>query len=221
MAVLFKTKSEAVYENLRRNIIDGKLKPGERIIISELSQKFGLSEIPIREAMKKLESEGLIQHTPHVGTMVSKINSEEFNEIYLIRTELEALAAKLATPYLTESDLDYLQRKIEEMESVANKKKYEKLGALNKDFHMKIYSAAPYPYLLKLIIDLWERLHRTRGVFALVPERAISAIKEHKRIVEAIKEKDSILVGNLVREQKQKSMKALNDFLTENPVEEK
>jgi len=216
MDIFFKTKSQAVYENLRRDIVDGKLKPGQKIIVSDLSREFGLSEIPIREAVRKLESEGLIQLTPHVGTMVSKIDGKEVIEIYLIRTELESLAAKLATPYLTEEDLDFLRKRISEMESVTNQKNYEKLGTLNKDFHLRIYRAAPYPYLFKLIVELWEKVHRTRGVFALVPERAIASIKEHKRIVEAIRRKDPTSVGRLVRDQKDKSMKALTDYLAEN-----
>ncbi len=216
MNILFKTKNEAVYETLRRDIIDGKLKPGEKIVISNLAKEFGFSEIPIREAIKKLESEGLLQVTPHVGTMVSKIDGKEAIEIYLIRIELESLAANLATPHLKEADLDFLENKIQEMESATDQRNYEKMGALNKDFHLRIYRATPYPYLFKLIVDLWEKVHRTRGVFALVPERAIASVEEHKKILAAIKEGDASLVTQLVRDQKRSSMKALTDYLAVN-----
>jgi DNA-binding GntR family transcriptional regulator len=216
MTLPFKTKNEAVYETLRHDIIDGKLKPGEKIVVSNLAKEFGFSEIPIREAIKKLESEGLLQLTPHVGTMVSKIDGKEVIEIYLIRTELESLAAKLATPHLNEADLDFLEKKIQEMEFATSQKNYEKMGALNKDFHLRIYRAAPYPYLFKLIVDLWEKVHRTRGVFALVPERAIASIEEHKKILAAIRNKQASLVARLVREQKKSSMKAITDYLIKN-----
>jgi len=215
MAVAFKTKSEAVYERLRQDIIDGKLKPGERIVMSDLSKDFGFSEIPIREAVRRLESEGLLYVTPHVGPIVSTIDEDEVTEIYLIRIELESLAAKLATPHLSDTDLDFLDKKIQEMESAIRRQNYEKLGPLNKDFHLRIYRAAPHRLLYKLIVDLWEKVQRTRSVFALVPERAVPAVKEHREIAKALKSKDADLVGKLVKEQKRNSMRALVDYLEE------
>jgi len=216
MAVAFKTKNEAVYERLRHDIIDGKLKPGQRIVISDLSKEFGFSEIPIREAIRRLDSEGLLQVTPHVGTIVTEIDEKEVTEIYLIRIELESLAAKLATPHISETDLDFLNKKNQEMELAISKQNYEKLGLLNKDFHLRIYLAAPYPLLFKLIVDLWEKVQRTRSVFALVPERAIASVEEHRKITEALRSKDADLVERLVREQKENSMKTLVDYLGKN-----
>jgi len=216
MAVAFKTKNEAVYERLRHDIIDGKLKPGQRIVISDLSKEFGFSEIPIREAIRRLDSEGLLQVTPHVGTIVTEIDEKEVTEIYLIRIELESLAAKLATPHISETDLDFLNKKNQEMELAISKQNYEKLGLLNKDFHLRIYLAAPYPLLFKLIVDLWEKVQRTRSVFALVPERAIASVEEHRKITEALRSKDADLVERLVREQKEHSMKTLVHYLGKN-----
>ncbi|MHC4459020.1 MAG: GntR family transcriptional regulator [Planctomycetota bacterium] len=215
MSLDFKTKSEVVYERLRHDIIDGKLKPGERIVISDLSDELGVSETPIREAIRRLESERLLDITPHVGPIVTKIDEKEVTEIYVIRIELESLATRLAAPYLRKADFDFLDKKIQQMELAIGQQNYEKLGLLNKDFHLRIYRAAPYVLLFKLIEDLWERVQRTRSVFALVPERALASLGEHKRIVEALRSRNSDLVGRLVKEQKGKSMKALVDFLEE------
>jgi DNA-binding GntR family transcriptional regulator len=209
----FKTKTQAVYETLRHDILNGKLKPGEKIVISKLAKAFGLSGIPVREAIKKLESEGLLQVIPHFGTTVSRIDGKEFIEIGLIKTELESLAARLATVHLNEADLDFLGRKVEEMESAMKQKHYRMLSSLNKDFHLRIYKAAPYPYLFKLIVDLWEKSHRAKSVFILAPERAAVSIEEHKQILEALRRKNVALVGRLVREQKEKSLKAITDVL--------
>jgi len=209
----FKTKNEAVYETLRGDILSGKLKPGEKIVISKLAKVFGFSEIPIREAIKKLESEDLLEGTPHVGTKVSKIEEKECIEIYLIRVELESLAAKLATPYLNEVDLDFLGKKIQEMELAIKQNNYGILSSLNKDFHLRIYNAAPYPYLFKLIVDLWEKVHRTLSVFVLTPKRAIVSTEGHKKILEAIRSKNAVLVGRLMRAQKNTSLKTIIDFL--------
>ena len=98
MMVAFKTKNMAVYEALRQDIIDGRLKPSQKLIMSDLAKRFELSEIPVREAIRRLESDGIVEFTPHMGAVVSKIDESEFVEIYLIRIELEALANRLAVP---------------------------------------------------------------------------------------------------------------------------
>jgi len=212
--IKFKTKKDAIYETLRKGIIDGKFMPGEKLNISELSRTYEVSNIPIREAMERLKAEGFIQHLPHNGIIVSKINKDDFIEIYMIRTEVESLAAKLAVRHMTESDINYLQEKIEEMKRALKSGNYNMLGALNKDFHLKIYSVAPYPYLNKLIVELWEKVHRTQGVFAFVPERAAASIKEHEQIVNAIRGGKTLQVTSLIRKQKKESLKALNAFLS-------
>ena len=73
MEVVFKTKNVAVYEVLRQDIVDGKLKSGQKIIMSDVAKRFGLSEIPVREAIRRLESDGFVQFTPHIGAIVSKL----------------------------------------------------------------------------------------------------------------------------------------------------
>jgi len=215
MNILFKTKNEAVYEKLREAIIQGVLKPGQKLVISSLSKEFGCSEIPIREAIRRLESDELINLIPHVGATVSKIDEKEVTEIYLIRIELESLAGKLAAPYLSEADLIFLNKKVQEMELVIKQSNYERLGILNMDFHLRIYQAAPYPLLFKLLVDLWEKVRRTQSVFTLIPKRAIASLTEHRKIIEALKLKDAELVGRLIREQKENSMKALVNFVRE------
>jgi DNA-binding GntR family transcriptional regulator len=216
MLITFKTKNEAVYEKLRKEIIEGRLKPGERITFSKLSKKYGLSETPIREAVKKLESEGLLFLTPHVGAIVSKIDPEEIIEFYLIRMELESLATKLAISYITDSEIEDLCKNIQESEAAILKNQYENLGKLNKEFHLAIYRSAPFPHLFKLIVELWEKVHRIRsvdGVFIVAPERARESLEEHKKIVDAIKQKNAGLAAELVKKQKQNSLMAIAKFL--------
>ena len=213
MEVAFKTKNMAIYEVLRQDIIDGRLKSGQKIIMSEVAKKFGLSEIPVREAIRRLESDGFVQFTPHVGAIVSKMDEKEVVEIYLIRIELEALATRLAVPYVTADDIDYLEKKNHEMDLAINQNRPEKLGALNKDFHLRIYRAAPYPYLNKLISDLWEKVERTQSVFAYVPERAAASVDEHNQIIRALRSKDLAHSEKLIKEQKNRTMMALQKYI--------
>ena len=219
MDVAFKTKNAAVYEALREGIIDGKLKPGQKIIMSEVAKKFGLSEIPVREAIRRLESDGFVELTPHVGAVVSKIDERELVETYLIRIELEALATRLAAPHVTSHDIGFLEQKNREMKIAINKNMPEKLGRLNKEFHLRIYQAAPYPYLLKLISDLWEKVERTQSVFAYVPERATASVEEHTKIITALRLKDTLLAENLIKQQKNRTMLALQRYSKNNESE--
>ena len=216
MGIEFKTKTEVVHERIREEIMAGKMKPGQRLVISELAKNFGLSEIPVREAIRRLESEGIVQFTPHVGAVVSKINEKEFLEIYIIRIELEALATRLAAPHIKEKDIDFLCNLIQKAETAIKRGKNEKLGPLNKDFHLKIYQAAPYPNLFGMIVNLWEKFELTQSVFAYVPKRAIPSWNEHKSIVDALKDNDAERASALVRAQKMKTMSALEKYLKDN-----
>ena len=213
MDVQFKTKTEIVHERLHRDIITGKLRPGQRIIISELAKEFGFSEIPIREAIRSLETEGLVRFTPHVGAVVSEFNDREFLEIYTIRIELEALATRLAIAHITEADLEFLDKNVEKTEKAILQNKMDKIGPLNKEFHLRIYQAAPYPYLLNLIKSLWDKFELYQSVFAYVPGRAIPSCHEHKKIIEALRKKDGAAAEQLVKEQKARTSRALQERL--------
>jgi DNA-binding GntR family transcriptional regulator len=213
VAVAFKTKNVAVYEVLRQDIVEGKLKSGQKIIMSDVAKRFGLSDIPVREAIRRLESDGFVQFTPHIGAVVSKMDEKEVIEIYLIRIELEALATRLAVPYVTSDDIDYLEKKNHDMELATKRNRPEQLGTLNKDFNLRIYRAAPYPYLNKLISDLWEKVERTQSVFAYVPERAAASVGEHSQIIKALRSKDLVAAEKLIKEQKNRTMAALQQYI--------
>jgi len=213
MSLKFQTKNQAVYEALRKGIIAGKLKPGQKIIMSDVAKELGLSDIPVREAIRRLESDGLVTFTPHLGAVVSKIDEHDFIETYLIRIELESLATRLAVPHIKSEDILFLVNKNKEMAKALHKNQYEKIGAINKDFHLRIYHAAPYSFLNQLIASLWERLERTQSVFAFVPERAGASVLEHGKIIATLKKRDGKLSEKLMKEHKSRTMSVLGEFL--------
>jgi DNA-binding GntR family transcriptional regulator len=222
MEASFKTKYEAIYEMLRKEILQAKIKPGEKIVISDLSKKIGVSEIPIREAVKKLESEGFLTIIPHVGITVCKLDPDEIIEFYLIRIELESLAARLATSLISEAEISCLQEINQELESALQRDDREMLYTLNKKFHFKIYVAAKRPHLYKLIVDLWDKVSWIRSVFFLAPQIALDSWREHGEIIEAIRKRDDELVGKLIRAQKRHSLKTIADrFFPDLNVSEK
>jgi len=201
----FTTKSEAVRLKLRQRIIERELKPGQKIVISEIAKEFGISEIPVREAIKKLESEGLVKFTPHVGAMVNAIAGDEFLEIYLMRIELEALATKLSAEHMKVEDIAELKGFVEKAEQAIEEGRIDLLGSLNKSFHLKIY---------RTIVDLWEKFELMKCVFAYVPERAVPSWGEHKIIVEALEQRDAERAAKLVRQQKNRTKRALEKILS-------
>ncbi len=216
MPIASKTKNVAVYRKLRQAIIKGKLKPGQKIVMADLAKAFGLSETPVREAIRRLESDGYVQFTPHTGAIVTKIDGDELVEVYLIRIALEALATRLASPHITDKDIEFLSKKNHEIEVAIQQKKYENIGSINKDFHLRIYKAAPFPRLYKMICDLWDTFERWPSVFAYVPERAVASAEEHKKIIQALKMGDTDLADRLMKEQKERAMEALQKYTEEN-----
>jgi DNA-binding GntR family transcriptional regulator len=132
-------------------------------------------------------------------------------EFYLIRIELEALAARMATPKISDSDLEYLSQINQEMELALKENDCEALASLNKKFHLRIYRAASRPNLYKMICELWDKINWIRSVFFLTPQIALESLKEHKELIEALKRRDVDLVDKLTRQQKQNSLKAIAD----------
>ena len=215
MAIASKTKNVAVYNKLRQGIIKGKLKPGQKVVMADLAKAFGLSETPVREAIRRLESEGYVDFTPHTGAIVTKIDEEELVEIYLIRIALEELATRLASPHITEKDIDFLNKKNREMEMAIQQNRYEILAGINKLFHLRIYKAAPFPRLYKMICDLWDTFERWPSVFSYVPERAAASVEEHKKIIQALQTRDTDQADQLIKEQKERTLKALQKYMAQ------
>lgn len=215
MVIASKTKNVAVYNKLRQGIIKGKLMPGQKVVMAELAKSFGLSETPVREAIRRLESEGYIDFTPHMGAIVTKIDEKELVEIYLIRTALEELATRLAVPHVLPKDIDFLTRKNHEMEGAIQQGRYDSLAAMNKAFHLRIYKAAPFPRLYKMICDLWDTFERWPSVFSYVPERAAASVAEHKKIIQALREGDRDQADRLIKEQKERTMQALQEYMAQ------
>jgi DNA-binding GntR family transcriptional regulator len=215
MVIVSKTKNVAVYNKLRQSIIKGKLKPGQKVVMAELAKAFGLSETPVREAIRRLESEGYIDFTPHMGAIVTKIDEGELVEIYLIRIALEELATRLASPHITEKDIDFLNKKNREMEVAIQQNRYEILAGINKLFHLRIYKAAPFPRLYKMICDLWDTFERWPSVFSYVPERAAASVEEHKKIIQALRARDMEQADRLIKEQKERTMEALQKYMAQ------
>lgn len=207
-----KTKNLVVYEKLRQDIIEGTLRPGQRLVMARLAKEFKISETPIREAIRRLESDGYVSFTPHSGAMVTRLNDQELSEIYLIRISLEGLATRLAVPFVSPLDIKWLKKKNNEMKAAVKKGRFESLARLNKAFHLRIYKAAPSHRLYKMISDLWDAFERWPSIFSFVPDRAKTAIREHEDIIAALESTDVDKADILIKEQKKNTLVALQNY---------
>ncbi len=183
-----KTTQEAVADALRDAIYLGELTHGTRLTQDNLAAQFGVSRIPVREALRQLESEGLVEITPHRGAVVSALTPQGLQEIYEIRIALESLAVSLAVPRVSEEDLEKLDALISEMDR-------QKVPTLwlerNREFHNALYAPAGRPRLCDLIETLRRNSERYLRIYVGLMGRMGIAQEEHRRIVEACRQRDA------------------------------
>lgn len=206
---MYITKSEYIYNNLKNEIIEGTLNFGERIIISDISAKYNVSPMPVREAITKLEQYGYVEIIPHVGAKVVVMDTKKIKEIMLLRNELEPLGAKLAVPFIDDDLILDLELLIKKMDSAMENNNGNLYAKLNKEFHDKIYEKNPYPEIKKMIKEL---LNRSEVTTNIVSSRMVDSSKEHKIWLQAIKEKDPEKVEEIVKKHKTNAFKEFGDL---------
>lgn len=191
---------DIVYECLRNKIVEGKIKPGERIIEKDYAELMNISRTPVREALRKLETEGFVQCIPRKGALVSEFSIKDILEIYAIRQALEELAIKSCIQNITEKEINKLVQLTEEMDFCDKKGDIETVFAVCKKFNDTILTASKMPRLKNLIDTLQEHLEKFRRITMAKSERRKDAIQEHKEILKAIIDKDEEKAEKLIGE---------------------
>lgn len=190
--VIEKNKSmrEKVYDTLKQLIIDGAIAPGERIIETEYSQKFQISRTPIREAIRMLELEGLVESQSTGGVIVKKISKNEIYEVYKIRIALEALVLEEIIQKATVSDIKKIEKVLKNTEKAFKKEDIELIYSLFSTFNSTLYDIAKFPKVAEMITNINFYLKRFRKLSIENPIRKNDAFNDHLKILEAIKNKD-------------------------------
>ena len=212
----FKSKSEIVYDFLKLNILNGKLRPDEKIVVTDIAKMLGVSGIPIREALTKLAAEGLIAITPHIGASVINIDKNKFEEIHDIRTELEGMATRLAARCLKEEDFNHLEQLLKESEEAIKASDFKELTELNEEFHFTIYRRCPNQSLYKMIVDLLNKSRFAASSLVISETRAKNSLEEHRLIIQALKKNDGALASQIVMQQKKDSWATISGTFDEN-----
>ncbi len=178
--------SEIVYKSLFEDIVSGKLRPGQRITEQELSESRGISRAPVREAIAKLATDGLVRLVPRSGCYVCELAEQDINQIYDIRLRLEALALEYAFENFDISALKHIREKFMGCLDYDDQKLIREEVKLDSIFHNAIFEASQSTHLQDMLGKLLARVHVFRTVGSMDPEKAIVALKKHIAILDAI-----------------------------------
>jgi len=196
----FKPLREVVFERLREAILEGTLKPGERMMEVQLAEEMGVSRTPVREAIRKMELEGYVVMIPRKGAYVAGISLKDIADVFEVRASLEALAAGLAAERITDGELERLERLLVAVTDDAERNDLADWVIKDTEFHDIIYQASRNQRLVQIVNNLMEHIHRFRSTSLALPGRMKIAVEEHKKLVEAISERDVARARALAQE---------------------
>ena len=179
-----------VFNKLREDILSGKYQDHEELKEVAIGEELGVSRTPVREAFRQLELEGLIQIVPNKGAYVTGITAKDVKDIYMIRSSLEGMCARLATENITEEQLEELEENVYLASFHASKGHMEQMTELDNRFHHILYEACDSKMLEKLLQDFHQYAMRIRKKTLSTKERGIASNEEHRQIMEAIKAKN-------------------------------
>ena len=192
------TLEAQVYEALRKAIIEGRLSHAGRLVQDDLAAQFGTSRIPVRDALKRLENEGLVNLDERGSYVVSYFGSEDVEEIYGLRLLLEPYASGKALNNATASDFKELENIAQEMTAAAEQKDIEQYVQLNRAFHFTLYELSRQRRLVRMIQSLWSGLMPLTPM--AVPGQLERSACEHEAIMRALKDNQQNLLESLMRD---------------------
>lgn len=181
---------DVVFNTLRQAILKGELKPGERLMEIALADKLGVSRTPIREALRKLEQEGLVVMIPRRGAQVADITEKDLNDVLEVRIALENLSVEKACKRMTEEQIKKLGLAAKEFERTTAENNLVKLAEADVAFHEIIYQAADNQTLNQVQSNLREQIYRYRVEYLKDEEMRNQLVKEHEQLYLAMKERN-------------------------------
>ncbi len=192
---------DVVYEKLKEAILSGSFDSGEHLVESDLAARLRVSRTPVREALRRLESEGILEARLRQGLVVKQHTPDQIREIYLIREALESLAAAYAARNATQEDLAELERLVVEMEAVADDpaSRPAEIFEAHRRFSEALNRSSHMPTLVGMIESLRGQVSRFRRVSLRGAERQAQARQEHRQLLEALKKRDEEAIVELTR----------------------
>ncbi|WP_017627198.1 GntR family transcriptional regulator [Nocardiopsis chromatogenes] len=183
------SKSETVYRQVRERILTGRYSAGHRLVLDQLAREFTVSPVPVREAVRRLEAEGLVTFTRNVGAEVTGIDTADYTDTMQVLAYLEGAATALAAPHLDEARLDEAAALNEEMRAL-HRTDFNpvRFTELNERFHQLLCAPCPNRHLLDLLDREWQRMSLIRrSSFSFVPARPAVSVDEHEHLLDLLR----------------------------------
>lgn len=200
--MLYKSKVDIAYETIMQRISTGEYKSGDRLIISKIARENEISEIPVREAIRRLESEGYVTSKANQGAIVNILNDQDILEIFQIKGLLEGYAARLCVGHLKEEHFTRLREINAQFIEAQEHRDYADVAQYNMQFHLYMYGILPQKLLYNMITELWNKWRITTSVFSKVPARIEHSAREHEEIIQLLEKGDPEMVERAVRAHK-------------------
>lgn len=202
-----------VYTQLEEKILSGEYASGKAITELKISSELGVSRTPVREALLKLERDGLVELIPNKGAVVIGVSSNDLIDIYKIRMRLEGLAASLAAERMSDDDIGKLSENVELTDFYVRKNDSERVRELDSAFHEMIYRASGSRMIYRILSDLHRNIKVYRKLSLTNAGRIEKSAGEHDAICRAIKERDASLADRLASEHVGKALENLMKML--------
>ena len=181
---------DVVFNTLREAILKGELKPGERLMELQLAAKLGVSRTPIREAIRKLELEGLVLMIPRRGAEVARISEKSLKDVLEVRRSLEELAIELACQRMTEEDMQALEEAQKAFKAAIDQGDAMKIAETDEAYHDVIYHSTRNKRLVQIISNIREQMYRYRIEYLKKKECYPQLLEEHQTIIDSIESRD-------------------------------
>ena len=204
---------DVVFNTLRQAILKGELKPGERLMEIALAERLGVSRTPIREAMRKLEQEGLVVMIPRRGAQVANITEKDLNDVLEVRIALENVAIEKACARMTEEEMRRLWLAAKEFEHTIAEGNLVKLAEADVAFHEVIYQASDNKRLIQVLNNMREQIYRYRVEYLKDENNYPTLMKEHKDIVEGLVRKNKMQVTATMHQHVKNQAEAVKDMI--------
>jgi DNA-binding GntR family transcriptional regulator len=192
----YKSLTQIILETVRKNIYDGVYKPGSRLNLPDLAQEFSVSAIPVREALRNLEAEGLVEFLPNRGVIIRELSADEVRELYLMRLPLEVLATTRAALRADRASLKSLRKILTKMEAVEGDLQWH---VLHEKFHHELYVMSKLPRLARYLDVLRGQMRPYSKVYLSDARHLAQAKIEHNAILDAALARDTDTLRDLVR----------------------
>jgi DNA-binding GntR family transcriptional regulator len=201
------SKTAYVLQRLRREMLSGEMPPGQQIRQAEIAERYGVSPTPVREALRLLEAEGTIQYIPHRGATVTELSPQELNDLYRIRTLIEAELTRLAGERATTEEVADIRKQHEALAAAVKTESSEDLSARNREFHLAVLRLGSPLITRHIVTPLWHwflppRLSQWRS-----PDSNAGFIAEHEKLVAALETHDAEAAGEAMQQHLQSAMR--------------